>query len=157
MIKKIKEFISDYIVDVSEIRSYYWAQYALIPILIPLFILFFLLLFLCSDWDSRVLWVQNAINTNEVVLETAGLSPNDHVTIKWTCESYCDTIVVFENGESKNLKFKKSGNNIFFVYVNDSLICEKVQYKKVFWEGYDYKFVLNKVAGNYITDLIVED
>lgn len=157
MIKKIKEIIADYIDDVSMIRTHHGLQLALTPILIPLFILFFLLLFLCSDWDSRVLWVQNAINTNEVVVETSGLSPNDHVTIKWTCEGYCDTIVVFEDGESKNLKFKKSGNNFFFVYVNDSLICEKVQYKKVFWEGYDYKFVLNKVAGNYNTDLIVED
>jgi hypothetical protein len=157
MIKKIKEIIADYIDDVSNIRCYHGAQYAVIPLLIPLFLLFFLVLLLCSDWDSRVLWVQNAINTNEVVVETAGLSPNDHVAVKWTCDCYCDTIVVFEDGESKNLKFKKSGNNIFLVYVNDSLICEKVQYKKVFWEGYDYKFVLNKAAEKYKIDLIVED
>jgi hypothetical protein len=133
MIKKIKEFIAGYIDDVSEASTYHGRQFALIPIISPLFLLFFLLLFLVSDWDSRVLWVQNAINPNEVVVETSGLNPSDQVTVKWTCESYCDTVVVFENGESKNLKFKKSGNNIFFVYVNDRLICEKVHYKQVKW------------------------
>ncbi|MFC2151472.1 hypothetical protein ACFLSE_03010 [Bacteroidota bacterium] len=158
---KIKEIIRDkiqeYLESVAKIKSTRYAYIPLTPFLIPLFIVFFTLIILFSNWESKKIWIKDKTDPNKVFVETIGLNSEENVIIKWTCETYCDTILIYNRNKSQNLNFKNSGNNIFLVYINDSLIFKEIQFKQIFWEGYKYKFVITKDIDSYLTVLEIEN
>lgn len=153
----LRDKIGEYLDNVAQIRSSRGASYALAPLLIPLTIAFFILVFLFSNWSARITWIKDKIDPNKVFVETIGLNSNEQVIIKWTCDSYCDTVIVYDKNKVQSTDFKTTGNNILLVYLNDSLIYTETQYKRSHWEGYEYYFKISKEGIAYITELTIED
>ena len=132
------------------------SRYVFTIFVIPLIIIFFIVIFIISHWNSSILWIKKELSPNKILVEQIGLKESDNIIIKWTCESYCDTMIIYAQNKIVNRDFKYSGSNIFLVYVNDSLVYKQEQYKGIYWQGFQYNFRIIKKENRYLTELKIK-
>lgn len=154
--RKIKILLESYWEFLLSTKSSRGAFYALIPIIAPAFFVFLLLLYTLSNWDEKENYLRNKLSNNSIIVENVGFDKNN-IVIKWTSDDTFDTITIYEAGKITSLDFKSQGYNTFFILVNDSLIYTEKQFKKAYWKGYDYKFIINKVSNKYQAELKINE
>lgn len=152
----LREKIEEYIEAATQISNPRAAFWALTPVWLLLILIFFFFVFLFSSWDYRINWINDKLNPNKVIVEH-NLDIKEKITIKWTCDNFCDTLIIYDKNKVQKTTFKNSGENLFFVYINDSLIFHKSQYKGVFWKGYKYIFRITRKNNIYSTEMFIKD
>lgn len=140
MLKYLRNIIETYLDRVATTGPRYNRVWLLTPILVPLFIFFFGFVILISSFDNIKHWYLDVTHPNKVEVICSGDVDKSQVEIKWSFDEFVEPITIWKNGEDVNLDFKNSGNNIFTVFVNDSLISTHEQYKDADWQGFTYLF-----------------
>ena len=152
----LKEKLDEYLEFGARFNHARASFYINLTMLIPLTIIFFIVVFILSSWDSRILWIKNKMSPNKITVERIGLGQKENITIKWACESYCQPIIIYTQHKVCYKNFKNSGDNIFLVYLNDSLIDREKQYKHKYWQGFNYNFKIIKKENKYKSELKIE-
>ena len=152
----LSEKFDEYLEYGSRFHAAWLSKYYAMVLVIPLTIFFFLIVLFISSWNSNLLWIKNKISPNRIVVEQHGLNPSDRLKIKWTLSDTRDTLLIFDDGQIIKNDFKSSGENLFLVYINDSLIFKKDHYKNIQWKGYKYTFRIEKVNNKYSSILTIK-
>lgn len=152
----LSEKFDEYLEYGSRFHVAWVSKYYAMILVIPLTIFFFLIIWFISSWNSNLFWIKTKTSPNTIIVEQHGFSNHERLKIKWTPYDSRDTVVIFNDGHVVNSNFKSSGENLFLVYINDSLIFKKEHYKNIQWKGYKYTFRIEKVNGKYLSTLTIK-
>jgi hypothetical protein len=143
MFNRLKKIIESYLDRVATTGPRYDKVWLLTPFMIPLFVFFFSFVILASNFDNIKHWYLNLTHPNSIEVVCNGDVDESQVEIKWSFDEFVEPITIWKNGDEVYLDFKNSGNNIFTLFVNDSLISRHNQYKDADWLGYTYVFEIS--------------